>query len=141
LFQWKRITSTDASPPTYHSSFIDERTVEELVDELRELRLRESAVIAQLKSRARINPSGTTTIARQRQTTREEPVTVNGLARGDRIRIKNKVRRPATWNNDFKWTKEKERTATITRVQADQIHFITDNGAETWRAPNNVKKI
>jgi hypothetical protein len=120
---------------------MDERTIEELIDELRELRLRESAVIAQLESRARINPSGTTTIARQRQTTREETVTVNGLARGDRICIKNKVHRPATWNNDFEWTKEKERTATITRVQADQIHFITENGVETWRAPNNVQKI
>jgi hypothetical protein len=26
-------------------------------------------------------------------------------------------------------------------VTPSQIHFITDNGVKTWRAPNNVKKL
>ena len=62
----------------------------------------------------------------------------NGINKGDRIRIRNKVKKPATGTRP--WDKEKEKTATVTRVTATQVHYITDNGGETWRAPNNWKE-
>jgi hypothetical protein len=32
-----------------------------------------------------------------------------------------------------------QETATVTTVRIGQIFFVTDNGVETWRAPNNLK--
>jgi hypothetical protein len=119
---------------------MDDRTVEELIEELRALRVRENLIITQLETRVR-DQAVETPPRTTRQVTHEFVTTVNGFTRGDRIRITNKVRKPATWNNDREWTEERERTATVTRVRTDQIHFITDNGVETWRAPNNVRKI
>jgi hypothetical protein len=39
------------------------------------------------------------------------------------------------------WEEDRERTATITRVTPNQIHFVTDNGTRTWRAHRNVRRI
>ena len=36
---------------------------------------------------------------------------------------------------------KKERQGTVTRVTAEQIHIVTDNGTRTWRAPQNLRKI
>ena len=66
---------------------------------------------------------------------------MNGIVKGDRIRIKNKAKKPVTWTSQVDcWTAEKERKATVTRVMPMQIHFITNNRVETWRAPNNGER-
>jgi dsDNA-specific endonuclease/ATPase MutS2 len=97
--------------------------VDELVHELKELKLR----VARLEQ--------------HRQTTKDAQTgNKNTLAVGDRIRIKNKVKKPQNWPADKEWTESKERSATITKVTDKQVHFITDNGNHTWRAPHNLKK-
>jgi hypothetical protein len=67
---------------------------------------------------------------------------IHGFAKRDRIWIKNTVRKPASWNNNIEWNGNKARSATVTKVLIKgpvvQVHFITDNGVSTWRAPNNV---
>lgn len=68
-------------------------------------------------------------------------VALGDLEVGDRVRIKNKVRKPATWPSATPWSEERERIATVTRVTTEQVHFVTDNGTRTWRAPNNLTKL
>jgi hypothetical protein len=103
-----------------------ERQLHELIGKLRTLQLEEAAIIAQIEQlSSEVTPAAPT----QR---------VNGIARGDRVRIKNRVRKPATWTNEVEWTEAKERLATVTRVTPEQVHFVTDNGTRTWRAPNNL---
>jgi hypothetical protein len=60
-----------------------------------------------------------------------------GFRKGDRVRITNRVRRPATAG--VSWTEERERLATVTRIIPDQVHIRTDNGTKTWRAHNNLE--
>ena len=121
--------------------------VEELIEALKALKVqesalkaRETALITRLEAATKKGNSEITT-----KTTASKARLVLGstIARGDRVRIKakNKVRKPAIWNKHIPWSEEKERTATVTRVTLTQIHFITDNGVETWRAPNNIYKI
>lgn len=134
---------------------MDNATLATLINELKalkiqesELKTRESQIILQIEA---INSTGNTdttedyTVASTRQqqkaTRTTTPLTVNGITRGDRVTIKNKIRRPATCTDETEWTKEKERVATVTRVTNDQIHFVTDNGTRTWRAPNNLSKL
>ena len=112
---------------------MEDRTFEELIEELQALRIRENAIIAQLegaknKARTGINTNST-----------QAPATANGLQKGDRVRIKNKIRRPATAGPG--WTETRERLATVTRVTPDQVHITTDNGTRTWRGPNNLQLI
>jgi hypothetical protein len=121
--------------------------VEELIEALKvlkvqesALKIRETALITRLEAATKKGKSGPTTT-----TTASKACLVpnSTLVRGDRVRIKarNKVRKPATWDKRIPWSEDKERTATVTRVTPTQIHFITDNGVETWRAPNNIYKI
>jgi hypothetical protein len=104
--------------------------------ELRAINLRKDAIIAQLD--AAYNKYGTAETSGDR---RALVPCVNGIVKGDRIRIKNKVKKPATWTSRVDWSAEKERIATVTRVTPSQVHYITDNGVKTWRAPNNVEKL
>jgi hypothetical protein len=60
---------------------------------------------------------------------------------GDRVRVLNAIKKPATWSNARRWSEAEAKTATVTRVRATQAFFTTDNGVETWRAPNNLRRI
>lgn len=111
---------------------MDQKAIDLLTAELKSLRIR----VAQLEA-GRTNE-------RTSATTEQAEVTPIGLTKGDRVRITNQIRRPAVWPSSVAWddeTKEKERRATVTHIYKDQVHFITDNGTKTWRAPNNVKKV
>jgi hypothetical protein len=107
---------------------MEDITVDDLVVELNALRIR----VAQLEAAqgAAADPDNANHVD-------------NAVAfrRGDRIRITNRVKRPANWNSGVVWEEDKERTATVTRVTPNQIHFLTDNGTRTWRAPGNVRRI
>ena len=105
------------------------RELDELIERLRFLQLEQASVIARIEV---LNSTPTNTVPKER---------INGIAEGDRVRIKNKVRKPATWSSAVVWTEAKERLATVTRVTRDQVHFVTDNGTRTWRAPNNLTRL
>lgn len=108
--------------------------VASLIRELKALQLRKSVIIAELEEAYSASESANTNV-----TTSE--ASVNGIRKGDRVRITNKVKKPASWTRQIEWDEEKERSATVTRVTATQIHFVTDNGVETWRKPNNPERI
>ena len=64
------------------------------------------------------------------------------LTRGDRVRIINAIKRPASWTK--RWdsnTNERERLATVTHTTPTQVWLITDNGTKTWRAHKNVRRL
>lgn len=64
------------------------------------------------------------------------------FAKDDRVRITNKVRKPANWLKVWNQTTvESERLATVTHQVRDQVWIVTDNGTKTWRAPNNLEHI
>jgi hypothetical protein len=67
--------------------------------------------------------------------------TVPVFRSGDRVRIKNKVRKPATWSKSDEWNQRLAQKATVTHRYREQVHFITDNGVKTWRAENNLEAI
>jgi hypothetical protein len=110
---------------------MDDPSVQQLVSRLKEIRLEASAIIAQIDRRL---DDGSGEGGMQ-----DEPMENTVLCSGDRIHIKNKLKKPADWNNSIKWVEE--RRATVTRVLEGQIHFVTDNGVRTWRAPNNVRRL
>jgi hypothetical protein len=62
------------------------------------------------------------------------------IQKGDRVRITNTVSKPRTWNNNFEWDQVKAQKATVTHFYRGQVHFVTDNGIQTWRAVNNLTR-
>jgi hypothetical protein len=96
----------------------------ELIKELKEPKLR----VARLEREDNIS-------AEKRTTTNDE------LTVGDRVTIKTRIHKPKNWPPEKDWSDKKERTATVTKVTTNQVHFTTDNGTRTWRAPHNLNKI
>ena len=94
---------------------MEDITVEELTVELNALRI----CVAQLEAAVGAAANTNKAVA---------------FRRGDCIRITNRVKRPSNWNTGVVWEKDKERTSTVTRVTPHQIHLVTDNGTQTWRA-------
>jgi len=121
-----------------------------LINELKDLKIqeselkdRESQIILQIEAitTTRADTTEYATVPTRHKVTQTTLDTVNGIRQGDRVIIKNKIRKPATCTDNTEWTKEKECVATVTRVTKEQIHFVTDNGTNTWRAPNNLSKL
>ena len=65
----------------------------------------------------------------------------SGLKKGDRVRVKNKLKKPATWSKSDEWIQQQAQKATVTHRYRNQIHFVTDNGVKTWRAENNLETL
>ena len=115
-----------------------ERTIEQLIVELRDLRLR----VAQLETAAandRVAQPETAAASEPEDSTSPGAAAAIGFKKGDKVLIKNKLKRPATWPNDVAWDKELAQRATVTHLYGEQVHFVTDNGVKTWRAVNNLK--
>jgi hypothetical protein len=119
-----------------------------LINELKSLKIqeakikeRESVLIRQIEAIGETESTHKVDRVTEPQRPNNNPTTVSGIKQGDRVVIRNKIRRPATCTTDTQWTKEKEQIATVTRVTPSQIHFVTDNGTRTWRAPNNLSKL
>ena len=102
--------------------------IESLIQELTELRIR----VAQLEAAAH-EPDPITDGSDLRSG--------DDLRPGDRVFIKNKVKRPASWDNQVAWNQQAAQRATVTHQYREQIHFRTDNGVTTWRARNNLSRI
>ena len=110
---------------------MEDGRIDDLIAELNRLRIR----VAQLEAR-----QGEPVVIDEEVHVNDD-VIVGPVKEGDRIRITNRVRKPATWTGPGVWDEEREKVATVTRVTANQIHFVTDNGTRTWRAPNDVERI
>ena len=110
---------------------LEEKLIE-LTAELRHLRIREAEVLENIDR---------LTNARGTVNARPIEIEVNGFKRGDRVRITNKVKKPAVWPREKTWIESEFRLATVTKVNSLQVHFLTDNGVRTWRAPNNLERI
>ena len=115
--------------------------IEDLIAEWETLRIRADEIVRQLETASARRTDAISGINARTHPADERGLTVNGLKRGDRVLIKNKVNKPATWPIEKAWVKEEAHLATVTRVTREQIHFITDNGITTWRAPNNLAKL
>ena len=100
--------------------------IERLVDELQQLRVREAEIVTLLQEEPLYGTTSSTI-----------------FAIGDRVWIKNRVRKPKTWSNDNVWDDAKAKRATVTKIvhAHAQVHFITDNGVRTWRAPGNLRRL
>ena len=128
----------------------ENRNIDLLVEELRSLKIRVEQVEAILDEYRALDEveedKQTRTTARgdRAQSTLVEapPSPRTTYEKGDRVRIVNKVRKPATW--PVVWNDsaiENERRATVTHVVQHQVWIVTDNGTKTWRAPNNLKRL
>ena len=125
---------------------MEDYSIENITRRLRAVRLQEAFLEQQLeqaiqrateeKKTTRSTPAPTPKQREQEHPRNDE------FVKGDRVYIKNKLNKPATWNNSTKWVETEGRTATVTEViqkgHIKQVHFITDNGVHTWRATNNI---
>jgi hypothetical protein len=110
-----------------------EDSLTELIAELRDLNIRQAEVVARI---------GVLTNAHDTDGTPPTiGIAVNGFKKGDRVKITNKVKKPAVWPREKEWIESQFRLATVTKVSRLQVHFLTDNGVRTWRAPNNLERI
>ena len=109
-----------------------EESLEELVNELQQLSIRQVEVLNRIQRLNELHAVEGTPVGRAQ---------VNGLRVGDRVRITNKVKKPAAWPRERNWSESEFRSATVTRVTRLQIHFVTDNGITSWRAPNNLERL
>ena len=111
----------------------------DLIREWQELQIRAAGIVRQLEAvetaRRTSHPDGSRTAPVVNE------LIVNGIRRGDRIRIKNRINKPAAWPAERRWNKEEAKLATVTKVTREQVHFTTDNGVRNWRAPNNLERI
>ena len=104
-----------------------DQTIEHLTTQLQALQLR----VTQLEA-ARLNEQGPAVDA--------TVAASNELKKGDRVRVRNALKKPATWPRDAIWKKELAQVATVTHLYREQVH-ITDNSVKTWRASNNLELV
>ena len=120
------------------------KTIQELINALKVLSLQKAELTEQLeqaiaeKDCEEATYEAVAVASEERETKRE-------FSRGDRIWIINKLHKPANWDNGLEWNESEGKTATVTEVLIKgpnkQVHFVTDNGVRTWRAPNNVRRL
>ena len=113
---------------------MEDSRIDDLIAELHALRIQVARLETEVHRRESRAPPPTTPLA-------VVPPRTPEYAIGDRVRILNKIKKSATWNNSIVWSESSARLATVTQVRATQIFFTTDNGVETWRAPNNLRKL
>jgi hypothetical protein len=98
--------------------------IEALIADWEALQIRATGIVRRLQAAearrsSRPDAVPSTTVARG--------AAANGLRRGDRVRIKNRVIKPATWPSDRVWLKEEARRATG-RNESDQSTSTLYNG-------------
>jgi hypothetical protein len=152
------------------SKSMENRRLEDLIAELKDIRTRESEVLTEIEEIIRGCPSAPTSDpaarrasspcvaqtqvhTRQKATSARHPKvrsvvkgpqiveTVNGIAKGDRVFLKTRVNKPTGWPDSSKWDPESSRYGTVIQAAVDQIHVRTDTNISTWRAPHNVQRI
>lgn len=121
--------------------------VEEIILHIKSLRLQEERALVALEAAHRRS------VQRQDSSLPNPPVpspiatpsssipfgttsTFRDFAEGDRILIRNKVLRPIN-----RPVNQGDRIGIVTKVTRDRIHFRTNNGTTTWRAPHNISHL
>jgi hypothetical protein len=110
---------------------MEDSRIDELIEQVRTLSLQVEELKQELRRRDSRSPPSRTLVAKDR----------SGFEIGDRVRVLNAVKKPATWDNSTKWIEAEARLGTVTKVRVGQIFYTTDNGTETWRAPNNLRRL
>jgi hypothetical protein len=120
---------------------LKKKTIQELTSAIESLKLQEADLTAQLEEALEEQE--------HQRLTQEVPAATNpetrthGFAKGDRVWITNQIKKPSSWDNST--VGQEIRRATVTEVliknngRVVQVHFETDNGVTTWRAPNNLR--
>lgn len=120
---------------------MQDKNIEQLIDELQTLRIQQAAIISEIKQAIREETEQNGHNERESKTRKTSEHRVRlGSQEATEFALKNKVKKPATAGPA--WSESRERLATVTKVvRADLIHIRTDNGTATWRAPNNLEVI
>jgi hypothetical protein len=123
-----------------NQQYMEARRAKDIISDLRALKAEELSLIEELAALT-IDLDGTDIPNGGDRTVSRVSRVTDTIVVGDRERIKNKLAKPASWNNQFRWVASEAKLATVTRITRNQVHFITDNGVETWRAVNNLERI
>jgi len=116
---------------------MEERSIDDLIRELKELKVRETTLLNQLEA---ANNRREGNERHQQKGNAGAPNDQEGIFRpGQRVYITNRIRRPINWSGI--WEAHKERFATVTRQSSNKVFVRTDNGVDTWRAPKNLSKL
>ena len=109
---------------------MEDGRMNELIDQVRQLTIEVESLKKELRRQENTSPPLRTREPRGRVL----------FAIGNQVRVLNRFKKPAsTGNNNKEWSEAEAKTATVTEVRATQVFFVTNNGIETWRAPNNPK--
>ena len=110
----------------HNSSSSTDEDLNSLLAELRRLRIREDLVLQRIE---RLNDRAAADVPLLFQI-------------GDRVRITNTVRRPATWTGVWNSSAVATyRRATVVSVAGDRISLRTDNGVTTWRLAAHLQPL
>ena len=107
-----------------------DKNIDDLAAQIQALQIRVTQLEVEKQANASASPAAATS------------TTVHtGFRRGDRIRIRNALKKPATWPQNKQWDQQRAQLATVTHLKKGQVHFETDNGVKTWRAVQNLIRI
>ena len=109
-----------------------------LIEELKSLRVRETALLHRIKeANRRRGQEDQRDNGSNRDSRSAQQDTGTTYHVRDRVYVVNQIRRPVF--APMTWTGYNERRATVTRVAGEKIFIKTDNGTETWRAANSLR--
>lgn len=97
-----------------------------LIKQLKRLKVREARILEQLEAANEVQHA-------------DHPVQPPSFEIGDRVRITNRVRRPANWDERVRWNDREARNATVTGLSDGKVYFTTNNGTQTRRLPQNLR--
>jgi hypothetical protein len=102
-------------------------TVDELIEQLKNIKIQEDTVLEKL-SQAR----------RQERKTQEKNTQGTKYSVGDRVFIKNTIRKPVGRSVN---TNDRKATVLHTTLDGNQtkVYIQTDNGTRTWRLEKNLR--
>jgi hypothetical protein len=106
---------------------MSDQDISQLIQELKELKLRELQVLSSLEALVQLQTVESTAVLVATDNTKVFSI-------GDSVVITNKVRRPLN-----RYTNSGDRTAVVTKVSTSCIDIKTTNGSHTWRAPHNLR--
>jgi hypothetical protein len=98
---------------------MERKKLHDLINELKHLHLREAELI-KLIDEANAGQSFNSGATVDHEVFEE----------GDRVRVKNQVKKPANWGSDV-WNHRQARLATVTFATTERDYFVTDNGVTT----------
>lgn len=110
-----------------------EDRIDEILRQLETLRISEAHLLAELQAENRRRNRQSGTSAAPETGTRR-------IAVGSRVRITNRIKRPANW--DGSWTAatiEQSAFATVSRITGERYYIRTDTGINTWRSERNLR--